>query len=218
MSKIGKNIKKIRGVKKINQTDFANLFNISRASIGAYEEGRAEPKIETIIKISDHFKIPVDHLLKQDLQVNDIINFKLDKTNLDFSQNNLTSGRKVKLKEIPLLTKPNSKKKPDFIKIPITHPSKEYIAIVNDHISICYLSEKPELDLDKTVFIAFDNTFQISSLTMNANNISIKSSGENLPEGTKVYVVESEIKKTGPINSYSLEDRISRIETKLFGH
>ena len=102
MSKIGKNIKKIRGVKKINQTDFAQLFDMSRASIGAYEEGRAEPKIETIIKISAHFRIPIDHLLKTELQVNDIINFKFSST-LDFSSPNLTKGKKVILKEMPLL-------------------------------------------------------------------------------------------------------------------
>ncbi|MEO0331535.1 MAG: helix-turn-helix transcriptional regulator, partial [Bacteroidota bacterium] len=44
MSIIGKNIKTIRTIKHISQADFADIFDISRASIGAYEEGRADPK------------------------------------------------------------------------------------------------------------------------------------------------------------------------------
>ena len=55
LSFIGRNIKKIRQVKKISQAEFAHLFHLSRPSIGAYEEGRSEPKIETLIQN----KIPV---------------------------------------------------------------------------------------------------------------------------------------------------------------
>lgn len=75
MSTIGINIKKIRRVKGLNQTDFANLFGLTRANIGSYEELRAEPKIETIIKISTHYKIPIDKLVKKELTVNEISNF-----------------------------------------------------------------------------------------------------------------------------------------------
>ncbi|MTI32320.1 helix-turn-helix domain-containing protein, partial [Xanthovirga aplysinae] len=49
MSYIGKNIRKIRSVKKLSQAAFAQLFDLGRATVGAYEEGRAEPKIDTII-------------------------------------------------------------------------------------------------------------------------------------------------------------------------
>ena len=104
MSKIGRNIKKIRAVKKINQNDFANIFGLSRASVGAYEEERAEPKIATILKISEHFKIPVDKLLKSDLQVNDISNFKIDDNKLNLGSNNLTTGKKLILKEMSIVS------------------------------------------------------------------------------------------------------------------
>ena len=60
MSVVGINIKKIRGVKGLNQTDFANLFGLTRANIGSYEELRAEPKIDTIIKIATYYKLPID--------------------------------------------------------------------------------------------------------------------------------------------------------------
>ena len=45
MSKIGKNIKKIRTVKNLNQQDIADFLGLSRASVGAYEEERAELKL-----------------------------------------------------------------------------------------------------------------------------------------------------------------------------
>ena len=57
MSLIGKNIKKIRMVKKMSQLEFARLFNVARPSVGAYEEGRAEPKIDTVILIANEFGI-----------------------------------------------------------------------------------------------------------------------------------------------------------------
>ena len=79
MSNIGKNIKKIRAVKKLSQAKFAELFNLARPSIGAYEEGRSEPKIDTLIQISEYFKIKIDHLLSKEVTVNEIHGFDIFK-------------------------------------------------------------------------------------------------------------------------------------------
>ncbi|WP_066759333.1 helix-turn-helix domain-containing protein [Crocinitomix algicola] len=76
---LAKNFKKLRLFKGLNQNDFAALFDLTRSSIGAYEEGRAEPKLETLIKISSHFKLPLDELVKNELTVNKIAGFKLPK-------------------------------------------------------------------------------------------------------------------------------------------
>ena len=54
MSYFGKNIRKIRNVKKLSQQAFAELFELKRGTLGAYEEERSEPRIETIIKIANH--------------------------------------------------------------------------------------------------------------------------------------------------------------------
>ena len=75
MSLIGRNIRKLRTVKKLSQAAFAELFNLGRASVGAYEEGRAEPKIETVIGMSRYFKISIDDLLMKELTINDIYNY-----------------------------------------------------------------------------------------------------------------------------------------------
>ncbi|APU69491.1 helix-turn-helix domain-containing protein [Christiangramia flava] len=78
MSFFGKNIRKIRNVKKLSQQAFAELFDLKRATLGAYEEERSEPKLETIIKIANYFSITIDDLLTKELTINKLLKFKED--------------------------------------------------------------------------------------------------------------------------------------------
>ena len=73
---LSKNIKKLRLFKSLNQTEFAELFGLKRSSIGAYEEARAEPKLEALIKISDYFDLTIDDIVKSELTVNKIAKFE----------------------------------------------------------------------------------------------------------------------------------------------
>jgi len=73
---LAKNIKKLRLFKNLNQAEFAGLFDLKRPSVGAYEEGRAEPKLDTLIKISNHFGITIDEIVKGELTVNQIAKFE----------------------------------------------------------------------------------------------------------------------------------------------
>jgi len=75
MSCFGNNIKKIRGIKGLSQQAFADLFDLKRGTLGAYEEGRSEPKIETIIKIANYFSISIDNMLTAELTVNQLLRF-----------------------------------------------------------------------------------------------------------------------------------------------
>lgn len=68
MSFFGTNIKKIRQAKDLSQKAFADLFDLNRGVISSYEEGRAEPKIETLLKVANHFNLDLDQLLTEDLQ------------------------------------------------------------------------------------------------------------------------------------------------------
>lgn len=79
MSTIGKNIKKIRAVKKISQAAFAEMFNLTRGTVGSYEEERAEPKIDTVIQIAQRFGLSIDILLTKELTVNELFKFDLFK-------------------------------------------------------------------------------------------------------------------------------------------
>ncbi|MDR2954907.1 MAG: helix-turn-helix domain-containing protein [Prevotella sp.] len=75
MTQIGKNIKKIRNVRGMSQQAFADLFELTRGNISSYEEFRAEPKIEVIIKIANFFGIPLADLIEKDLSVNDLLHY-----------------------------------------------------------------------------------------------------------------------------------------------
>ena len=80
MSFFGKNIKKIRSVQNMSQQAFSEIFDLKRATLGAYEEQRSEPKIDTIIKIANYFSITIDDLLTNELTVNELLKFKADLT------------------------------------------------------------------------------------------------------------------------------------------
>jgi transcriptional regulator with XRE-family HTH domain len=77
MSLFGKNIKKIRSVRGLTQAQLAEMIEVSRGVVSSYEEGRAEPKIETILKTADTFGLSVDYLLKNILTVNQLSGFSL---------------------------------------------------------------------------------------------------------------------------------------------
>jgi transcriptional regulator with XRE-family HTH domain len=77
MSFVGKNIRKLRTVKKLSQSAFAELFGLARPSVGAYEEGRSEPKMETLIRIAQHFGLSADLLLTKELTVNELYHFDI---------------------------------------------------------------------------------------------------------------------------------------------
>ncbi|MBD3638550.1 MAG: helix-turn-helix transcriptional regulator, partial [Crocinitomicaceae bacterium] len=47
-----------------------------RSSVGSYEEGRAEPKLDTLLKVADHFKLKVDDIIRKELTVNQIAGFR----------------------------------------------------------------------------------------------------------------------------------------------
>jgi transcriptional regulator with XRE-family HTH domain len=75
MSTFGNNIKKIRKTKNLSQAAFAELFNLKRATLGAYEENRSLPKLDTVINIANYFGITIDSLLTKEITVNELSKF-----------------------------------------------------------------------------------------------------------------------------------------------
>lgn len=76
MHKLPNNLKKIRNVKNLSQKSFAAIFDLKRATLGAYEEARSEPRIDTLIKIANYFSITLDQLLCKELTVNELLHFE----------------------------------------------------------------------------------------------------------------------------------------------
>lgn len=75
MTQIGKNIKKIRNVRGLSQQAFADLFDLTRGNISSYEEYRADPRIEVVVKIANFFGIPLMDFIEKDLSVNELLHY-----------------------------------------------------------------------------------------------------------------------------------------------
>jgi len=64
---LANNIKYLRKKFELTQGEFADKLGIKRASVGSYEESRAEPKIITLKKIANLFSYSLDDLVFTDL-------------------------------------------------------------------------------------------------------------------------------------------------------
>src|ERR1700709_1019167 len=67
MSTAGKNLKYLRKLRGWTQEEFAARVGIKRSLLGAYEEERAEPRIEVLEIVGDMFKLTLDELLRKEL-------------------------------------------------------------------------------------------------------------------------------------------------------
>ncbi|MDH5609595.1 MAG: LexA family transcriptional regulator [Cyclobacteriaceae bacterium] len=64
---IAENIKVLRKRAGYTQEQFAGQVGIKRSLVGAYEEGRAEPRLQTLMKIAEVLGVSGDALISQDL-------------------------------------------------------------------------------------------------------------------------------------------------------
>jgi transcriptional regulator with XRE-family HTH domain len=67
MSQAGQNLKYLRKLRGWTQEEFAVKLGIKRSLIGAYEEERADPRLEVLEIVGDTFKLSLDELLLKDL-------------------------------------------------------------------------------------------------------------------------------------------------------
>ena len=57
-------LKTLRKAKGLTQQELADRLGLKRAALGAYEEGRAEPRLINVIALADFFGVSADALLK----------------------------------------------------------------------------------------------------------------------------------------------------------
>lgn len=141
MSYFAQNLKKIRLAKKLNQTDFANLFGLTRSAVGAYEEQRAEPKIDKIIEIANYFGIDVGKLIANKLTINEILKYDINKLEQISIDKNLT---------IPFVDK------------------SRYKQYTDNYLSVEFIDRLPKIkipDIDKSyrAFEFFDNSSYLNN-------------------------------------------------------
>ncbi|HBH21950.1 MAG TPA: transcriptional regulator [Cytophagales bacterium] len=69
MSLISDNIKILRKRRGLTQEQFSEKVGIKRSLLGAYEEGRADPRLNNLLRMSKLFEVSVDALISTDLTV-----------------------------------------------------------------------------------------------------------------------------------------------------
>lgn len=56
-------LKLIRKERKLNQQKVAIDLNISREALSHYENGKREPSLDMLVKMSDYFNVSIDFLI-----------------------------------------------------------------------------------------------------------------------------------------------------------
>jgi len=85
MSYAGKNFRYLRKLRGWTQEEFATKLNIKRSLVGAYEEERAEPKLEAMERICSIYKITLDDLILKDLSEPKATSYLEQRRNLKMS-------------------------------------------------------------------------------------------------------------------------------------
>ena len=67
MVKLNENIRFVRKQLNLTQDQFAQQLDIKRSLVGAYEEGRAEPRLELLQKMAAMARLSVDMLIGRDI-------------------------------------------------------------------------------------------------------------------------------------------------------
>jgi len=128
MAAINENIRFIRKQLKLTQDQFGQQLGIKRSLVGAYEEGRAEPRLELLHKMASMAGLPVDALISTDLNKSDAP--ALEKK--DFSR-----GKEV------LVVSIDSNKRDNIELV----PQKAAAGYMNGYADADYVKELPKFNL-----------------------------------------------------------------------
>jgi transcriptional regulator with XRE-family HTH domain len=83
---LGENLKYLRKINGLTQDELASKLNIKRSAIGAYEEGRATPKISVLQQLTSTFTISLDDIINRPLKE---VGMPKEKNDVDIHGNNI---------------------------------------------------------------------------------------------------------------------------------
>ncbi len=130
MSIISENIKHLRKQKGWTQGDLAEKIDIKRSLVGAYEEGRADPRLNNLMNICRLFKVSVDTLISKDLT-------KLSLTQVE----KLGNGKKTDTKILSITVNQDDEEYIDLI------PQKASAGYMNGYADPEYLGDMPKFHI-----------------------------------------------------------------------
>lgn len=68
MTYLASNLRFLRKQKGITQQDLADQLDVQRPMISAYEDGRSEPKLHTLLKICELLEVGMEELVEHDIE------------------------------------------------------------------------------------------------------------------------------------------------------
>jgi len=140
---ISENIKYLRKQAGYTQEQFANEVGIKRSLVGAYEEGRAEPRLQTLQRIGEVLNVTSDALIAKDLTKEDPKKYQ-----------------KEKIKILSITVDKEEKENIELI------PQKAAAGYLNGYADPEYLSELPRFNLPMLPPNATYRAFEISGDSM----------------------------------------------------
>jgi transcriptional regulator with XRE-family HTH domain len=149
MTTVAQNIKHLRKLHQWTQGDLAEKIDIKRSLVGAYEEGRADPRLNNLTNISKLFKVSIDHLIHYDLT-----NFGLDQI-ADLRNTNLTES-----KILAITVDADNEEYIDLI------PQRASAGYLNGYADPTYMEELPKFQLPNLPKNATYRAFEIAGDSM----------------------------------------------------
>lgn len=185
MTLIAKNLKSLRKRHNLTQDQFAQKLGIKRSSVGAYEEGRAEPPLSNLSNIARSFDVSIDSLVYEDIEVGIGLN---PLTGQKQTKNSEIAG--VPLKVLAITVDKNDKENIEFI------PQKAAAGYLNGYSDPQFLKDLPKFNLPNLSTGTY-RAFEISGDSMqpiNSGSIIIGKYVENpqeLKQGERYIIISA---------------------------
>ncbi len=135
MSIVSNNIKSLRKQLGFTQEQFAEKIGIKRSLLGAYEEGRADPRLNNLQNMAKEFSVSVDLLISKDIS-------RLDRQELQrLMEQQAKSGPAEKLKVLSITVDKQDRENIELV------PQKAAAGYLNGYADPEYLEELPRFQL-----------------------------------------------------------------------
>lgn len=148
MSTVSDNIKHLRKLNGWTQGEFADKIEIKRSLVGAYEEGRADPRLNNLTNMSRLFGVSIDQLVNKDL------------TNYGLEQIGQLGASDSEAKVLAITVDQNDEEYIDLI------PQKASAGYLNGYADPTYIEELPKFQLPSLPKNATYRAFEISGDSM----------------------------------------------------
>jgi transcriptional regulator with XRE-family HTH domain len=147
MSLVSENLKYLRKSKGLTQEQMAQQIGIKRSLLGAYEEGRAEPRIGNLVKFAEIFGLEVDRLISSDLAAGQSIQAG-------------ASEKQSRLKVLAITVDRTDRENIEFV------PQKAAAGYLNGYADPEFIGELPRFQLPALPSNASYRAFEISGDSM----------------------------------------------------